>query len=81
MIPKNVMYYKNNESYEIPKNLIMWTSTWYITQWLGRTTHANASADTDLFTTYRLSFCDTTENTVMPGQLNTLITPTYYTNL
>ena len=49
--------------YEIPKNLIMWTSTWYITQRLGRTTHANALADTDLFTTYRLSFCDITENT------------------
>ena len=63
MIPANVMYNKMSLIYHIPKNLILWTSTWYVTQRLGRTTHAIASADNDLFMVYRLFFCDTTENT------------------
>ena len=63
MIPANVMHNKMGLIYQIPKNLIFRTSTWYVTQRLGRTTHVIASADNDLFTAYRLFFCDTTENT------------------
>ena len=76
MIPTNVMYNKMSLIYQTPKNFILWTSTWYVTQRLGRTTHAIASADNDLFTVYRLFFCETTE-THSYGQLNTQITPTY----